>query len=64
MNGLERFLIEKIRVNTIMDFLGMKVTQAEIISTSLVILGVIFIIFALKKKVPTRANGNIGTTLE
>jgi phosphatidylglycerol:prolipoprotein diacylglycerol transferase len=64
MNGLERFLIEKIRVNTIMDFLGMKVTQAEIISTSLMILGVILIIFALKRKEPTHKPHHIGTTLE
>jgi phosphatidylglycerol:prolipoprotein diacylglycerol transferase len=64
MNGLERFLIEKIRVNTIMDFLGMKVTQAEIISFSLMILGVILIIFAIKRKEPTFKTHHIGTTLE
>lgn len=38
-NGLERFLIEKIRVNTTMDFAGMHITQAEIISSCLIILG-------------------------
>ena len=64
MNGLERFLIEKIRVNTIMDFLGMKVTQAEIISSSLMILGVILILFAIKRKEPTFKRENIGTTVE
>ncbi|MBN30654.1 MAG: diacylglyceryl transferase [Crocinitomicaceae bacterium] len=32
-NGLERFFIEKIRVNVEMDLLGMHVTQAEVIST-------------------------------
>ncbi len=64
LNGLERFLIEKIRVNTIMDFLGMKVTQAEIISSTLMILGVILILFAIKRKEPTFKKVNIGTTLE
>lgn len=64
MNGLERFLIEKIRVNTIMDFMGMKVTQAEIISTSLFLLGLILVIYSLKKKIPTTHSENIGTTVE
>lgn len=38
-NGAERFLIEKIRVNNVFDFLGMKVTQAEVISTVLFLIG-------------------------
>jgi prolipoprotein diacylglyceryl transferase len=38
-NGAERFLIEKIRVNNVFDFLGMKVTQAQVISTIIFILG-------------------------
>merc|ERR1712185_261911 len=32
-NGVERFFIEKIRVNAEMDWLGMTFTQAELIST-------------------------------
>ena len=40
-NGIERFLIEKIRVNIKHNFLGMQVTQAEIISSVLIILGII-----------------------
>jgi phosphatidylglycerol---prolipoprotein diacylglyceryl transferase len=59
LNGLERFLIEKIRVNTIMDFLGMKLTQAEIISFSLMILGLGLIIFSLKKKIPVKIENNM-----
>jgi prolipoprotein diacylglyceryltransferase len=39
LNGLERFFIEKIRVNNKLDLFGMQVTQAEIISTGLVIFG-------------------------
>ena len=31
-NGIERFFIEKIRVNVEFDFLGMTMTQAEFIS--------------------------------
>jgi len=40
VNGLERFFIEKIRVNNRMNFLGFHPTQAEIISTLLFIGGV------------------------
>lgn len=40
-NGLERFLIEKIRVNVEISFLGMQVTQAEIISAVLFLMGII-----------------------
>jgi phosphatidylglycerol:prolipoprotein diacylglycerol transferase len=40
-NGLERFWIEKIRVNIDYDFLGMKVTQAEVISVVLFLIGVV-----------------------
>jgi prolipoprotein diacylglyceryltransferase len=43
-NGAERFLIEKIRVNNVFDFLGMKVTQAEVISTVLFLTGLILFV--------------------
>ncbi len=39
-NGLERFLIESIRVNTKMHFLGMVITQAQLISSILFLVGV------------------------
>ena len=32
-NGVERFFIEKIRVNAEMEWLGITLTQAELIST-------------------------------
>lgn len=38
-NGLERFFIEKIRVNAVYHFGSVEITQAEIISTVLVIAG-------------------------
>jgi len=43
MNGLERFWIEKIRVNNIVNFAGMKATQAEFISAGLMLFGLLFI---------------------
>jgi len=49
LNGAERFLIEHIRVNNLINFAGMKVTQAEIISSSLMIAGIAIIIFVLAK---------------
>jgi prolipoprotein diacylglyceryltransferase len=41
LNGLERFFIEKIRVNTRLDIFGFHPTQAEVISTLLVVTGVV-----------------------
>jgi phosphatidylglycerol:prolipoprotein diacylglycerol transferase len=61
LSGAERFFIEKIRVNTLMDFMGMQVTQAEIISSSLFIVGFFLIIYSCIRKLPT---SDIGTTVE
>jgi len=40
-NGIERFLIEKIRVNTTYSIFGFHPTQAELISSGLVIAGIV-----------------------
>ena len=48
MNGIERFFIEKIRVNTEYDIFG-GITQAEIISFCLIITGLLFSLFLLRK---------------
>ena len=40
LNGIERFFIEKIRVNTKYNILG-GITQAEIISSCLILIGII-----------------------
>lgn len=48
LNGTERFFIEKIRVNN--PVLGMNVTQAEIISVLLILLGIAGIIYFRKFK--------------
>ncbi|HEY0031121.1 MAG TPA: prolipoprotein diacylglyceryl transferase family protein [Bacteroidia bacterium] len=47
-NGIERFFIEKIRVNTLYHINGFGFTQAELISTILFILGVIGIFYFRK----------------
>jgi prolipoprotein diacylglyceryl transferase len=40
LNGIERFFIEKIRVNTKYHIYGHAITQAEIISTALIVTGI------------------------
>ncbi|MCB0697257.1 MAG: prolipoprotein diacylglyceryl transferase, partial [Chitinophagaceae bacterium] len=50
MNGLERFFVEKIRVNYKYDLGFIHPTQAEIISTVLVITGLILLFMVRKKK--------------
>ncbi|HBB57059.1 MAG TPA: diacylglyceryl transferase [Chitinophagaceae bacterium] len=45
LNGLERFAIEKIRVNIKMDLLGFHPTQAELIATFLMVLGLALFIW-------------------
>ena len=51
LNGIERFFIEKIRVNTKYDILG-GITQAEIISFCLILIGVLgtFILYRNSRK--------------
>jgi phosphatidylglycerol:prolipoprotein diacylglycerol transferase len=49
LNGIERFFIEKIRVNTQYHFLGMHPTQAELISSMLVLTGVVLLLILRKK---------------
>ena len=49
LNGIERFFIEKIRVNTKYDILG-GITQAEIISSILILTGIIGIFVLIKRK--------------
>ena len=51
-NGTERFLIEHIRVNNLIPFFGMQLTQAELISSALIIAGAFTIIFVLLKNKP------------
>ena len=49
LNGLERFLIEKIRVNNQMNFLGFHPTQAEVIALGLMVVGIVGWLFLWQK---------------
>lgn len=49
VNGMERFLIEKIRVNNTVNFMGLTVTQAEIIASCLMIAGVLLGVFLMNR---------------
>lgn len=49
-NGIERFLIEKIRVNNEFDVFGLTVTQAEIISSLIILAGVVGLIVTWKRR--------------
>ncbi|MFI5163616.1 MAG: prolipoprotein diacylglyceryl transferase [Bacteroidia bacterium] len=53
LNGIERFFIEKIRINTTYNIFGHHITQAEIISTLLFFLGIIGVFYfrKLEKKI-------------
>ncbi len=49
LNGIERFAIELIRVNNTYSIFGLHPTQAEIISLSLILAGIILILVVRKK---------------
>lgn len=55
LNGVERFFVEKIRVNTKYDIFGFHPTQAELIATLLVIGGAVLIWYARKTNTPKTA---------
>ncbi len=50
LNGIERMMIEQIRVNNKFDFLGLRVTQAEVIAAVLILIGASGLIFLRKRK--------------
>ena len=49
LNGIERFSIEKIRINNKYDIWGMQLSQAEIISAFLILIGIIVMIYYSKR---------------
>ncbi|MDA3943004.1 MAG: prolipoprotein diacylglyceryl transferase [Bacteroidetes bacterium] len=56
-NGIERGLIEQIRVNNLMHFMGIEITQAQLISTILIVLGLaLFFLFTFTKKQKNNAD--------
>jgi len=58
LNGLERFFIEKIRVNTRLNLFGFQPTQAEVISTLLFLSGLAIWIVLNKKEKTTKLQGS------
>ena len=49
LNGIERFFIEKIRVNSRLDIFGLHPTQAEVISLGLILIGTCLWLFLYRK---------------
>lgn len=58
-NGVERFLIEQIRVNNKFDFIGLQVTQAQVISVLFALGGITLWIFLRKKHKVKLASGKL-----
>jgi phosphatidylglycerol---prolipoprotein diacylglyceryl transferase len=54
--GVQRFFMEKIRVNNKFSFIGLQITQAEIISVILIILSITTFWFFYKKNKKNRKN--------
>jgi prolipoprotein diacylglyceryl transferase len=57
MNGLERFFIEKIRINNIIQFAGFQFTQAELIASIIFLLGLTGFVYLILKN--NQKNGSI-----
>lgn len=57
LNGVERLLIEQIRVNNKFDLLGMAVTQAEVIAVSLIALGAFGLYFFFNHPISHESSG-------
>ncbi len=53
--GIERFFIEKIRVNNVLEFMGIHATQATFISIIFISfgLGMMFVLWRMSKRTPT-----------
>ncbi len=58
LNGFERFWIEKIRVNTKFEFMGITMTQAEIIAVIFMLVGIAGIIYFRKKYYKAQSTTN------
>jgi prolipoprotein diacylglyceryltransferase len=50
VNGIERFLIEQIRVNNEMELFGLNPTQAEVIAIGLVLVGIALWAFLVQRR--------------
>jgi phosphatidylglycerol---prolipoprotein diacylglyceryl transferase len=49
-NGIERFLIESIRVNTTYTIFEKHITQAQLISSALIVIGIAGIVYLSLQK--------------
>jgi len=49
LNGIERFSIEKIRINNKYNIIGLQLSQAEIISAFLILIGIVVMIYFTKR---------------
>ncbi len=58
VNGLERFLIEKIRVNTQYNLFGFHPTQAELISSFLMLTGIALLLY-LNRRNSSKVSSNV-----
>jgi prolipoprotein diacylglyceryltransferase len=56
LNGIERFLVEKIRINTRYNIFGFQPTQAELIAGAMIIFGIILLIYFKRKKLVPISN--------
>ena len=56
LNGIERFLVEKIRINTRYNIFGFQPTQAELIAGAMIIFGIILLIYFKRKKLAPISN--------
>jgi prolipoprotein diacylglyceryltransferase len=58
LNGIERFLVELIRVNTRYNIFGIRPTQAELIAGAMIISGIILLI-VLKRRKPVLTSNKV-----
>jgi phosphatidylglycerol:prolipoprotein diacylglycerol transferase len=57
--GAERLLIEQIRVNNTFDLFGMTVTQAEVISVIMILIGLLLLIRTTQKRAKLSSSKNV-----
>jgi phosphatidylglycerol---prolipoprotein diacylglyceryl transferase len=62
LTGVERLIIEQIRVNTMLDLFGLRITQAELISLAFVVVGIVGIV-VLRKPRGTTSERSLGAPL-
>jgi prolipoprotein diacylglyceryltransferase len=56
LNGIERWTIEQIRVNSTYSIFGFHPTQAELISFILIVIGAVWYFYLSRKKDNTELN--------